>query len=436
MTSLDIDALRRRFPALAVPHGGRPMAFFDGPGGTQVPDTVIDAVTDYYRSSNANHGGRFPTSRRSDAIAAEAHAAIADLLGVDADEVILGANMTTLTFHLSRSISAGLEPGDEIVVTGLDHAANVDPWLALAADRGLTVRWWEPRLHDCTLQLEDLDGLLSARTRLVAVGWASNAVGTINPVAAVAAAAHRVGALVYVDAVHAAPHLGLDARAVDADFVACSVYKFFGPHVGAVYGRRSALAVLRAYKVRPADHRFETGTGNFEGWAGSLAAIGYLEDVGRMAGAPAGATRRQRLVAAMHAIREVELALYRRLHDGLAAIPGVTLYGIVDPEAFDRRTPTAALTVAGLTAGEVAGRLGDEGIAVWDGDFYALGLVERLGLAPAGGLVRIGLTHYNTAEEVGRLVDALGRIAAESPPRTGATGVAGAAGDPRIAIGR
>ncbi|HEX5589408.1 MAG TPA: cysteine desulfurase-like protein [Candidatus Limnocylindrales bacterium] len=412
MTTLDIDALRRRFPALAVAHGDRPLVFFDGPGGTQVPDAVIDAVADYYRTSNANHGGRFETSRRSDAIVEEAHAAIADLLGVDADEVILGANMTTLTFHLSRSIAAGLEPGDEIVVTGLDHAANVDPWLAAAADRGLVVRWWEPDLRDCTLHLADLEALLGPRTRLVAVGWASNAVGTINPVAEITATAHRAGAIVYVDAVHAAPHLSLDARAVDADFVACSVYKFFGPHAGAVYGRRSILSGLRAYKVRPADHRFETGTGNFEGLAGSLAAIGYLEDVGRMAGAPAGSTRRDRLVTAMRAIRAVEMDLYRRLHDGLAAIPGVTLHGITDPAAFDRRTPTAAITVAGLDAAEVAGRLGREGIAVWDGDFYATGLVERLGLVPAGGLVRIGLTHYNTADEVDRVVEAIARIAA------------------------
>ncbi|MBA3877281.1 MAG: cysteine desulfurase-like protein [Anaerolinea sp.] len=425
MTALDIDALRHRFPALAIAHGDRPMVFFDGPGGTQVPEVVIAAVAEHYRTSNANHGGRFATSRRSDAIVAEAHAAIADLLGVDGDEVILGANMTTLTLHLSRSIAAGLEPGDEIVVTGLDHAANVDPWLAAAADRGLGVRWWEPRLDDCTLHLEDLEVLLSPRTRLVAIGWASNAVGTINPVAEVAAAAHRVGALVYVDAVHAAPHLDIDARAVDADFVACSVYKFFGPHVGAVYGRRSVLAGLRAYKVRPADHRFETGTGNFEGWAGSLAAIGYLEDVGRMAGAPSSTTRRDRLVAAMRAIRDVEMTLYRRLHDGLVDIPGVKLHGIVDASAFDRRTPTAALTVEGLTPGEVARRLGDEGIAVWDGDFYALGLVERLGLALGGGLVRIGLTHYNTADEVDRLLDALRRIAtgAASVATTGAPGI-------------
>jgi cysteine desulfurase family protein (TIGR01976 family) len=412
MTTLDVDALRRRFPALAVLHGEAPLAFFDGPGGTQVPDVVIDAVAGYYRTSNANHGGAFETSRQSDAIVEAAHAAIADLLGVDADEVVLGANMTTLTFHLSRSITAGMEPGDEIVVTGLDHAANVDPWLAAAADRGLVIRWWEPRLEDCTLHLEDLDAILSPRTRLVAAGWASNAVGTINPVAEIVAAAHRVGALAYIDAVHAAPHLSIDARAVGADFVACSVYKFFGPHVGVVFGRRSVLAALRAYKVRPAGHRFETGTGNFEGHAGTLAAIGYLEDVGRMAGTPASATRRQRLVTGMRAIREVEMALYRRLHDGLATIPGVELFGIVDPPAFARRTPTAALTVEGMDARDVAVRLGEEGIAVWDGDFYATGLVERLGLAPAGGLVRIGLTHYNTVGEVDRLLVVLRRIAA------------------------
>jgi cysteine desulfurase family protein (TIGR01976 family) len=412
MIALDIDALRRRFPALTVPHGDRPLVFFDGPGGTQVPDAVIDAVADYYRTSNANHGGAFETSRRSDAIVEAAHAALADLLGVDQDEIVVGPNMTTLTFHLSRSIAAGLEPGDEIVLTGLDHAANVDPWLAVAADRGLVVRWWEPNLHDCTLDLADLETLLTSRTRLVAVGWASNAVGTINPIARIAAAAHRVGALVYVDAVHAAPHLALDARAVDADFVACSVYKFFGPHLGAVYGRRSILAALRAYKVRPADHRFETGTGDFEGQAGALAAIGYLEDVGKMAGAPAVATRRARLVAAMGAIREVEMDLYRRLHDGLAAMPGLTLHGIVDPDAFERRTPTAAFTIAGIGAPEVARRLGNAGIAVWDGNFYALGLVERLGLEGSGGLVRLGLTHYNTADEVDRALEAIQGIAA------------------------
>jgi cysteine desulfurase family protein (TIGR01976 family) len=410
MQTLDVAALRARFPALARTHDGDPYAYFDGPGGTQVPDSVIEAVSRYYRTSNANHGGAFATSRVSDEIIDEAHAAIADLLGVGPDEVILGANMTTLTFHLSRSIAATFAPGDEIVLTGLDHAANVDPWIAVAADLGLVIRWWEPHLEDCTLHLDDLRALVSPRTRLVAAGWASNAVGTINPVAEIVALAHSVGAWAYIDAVHAAPHLSIDARAVDADFVACSVYKFFGPHVGAVYGRGSILRSLPAYKVRPAESKFETGTGNFEGLAGSLAAVGYLEDVGVMAGASPDASRRDKLVTAMRAIREVEMPLYRRLHDGLAAIEGVRLFGITDPAAFDRRTPTAAIIVAGVSSRDVAEALGAEGIAVWDGDFYATGLIERLGFADSGGVVRIGLTHYNTATEVDRLLVVLAQI--------------------------
>jgi cysteine desulfurase family protein (TIGR01976 family) len=416
MRAFDVEAVRSRFPALSLTSAGGPIAFFDGPGGTQVPSSVIDAVGSYYRTSNANHGGPFDTSRRSDAIADEAHAAVADLLGVDADEVTFGANMTTLTFHLSRSITATMSPGDEIVVTGLDHQANVDPWLAAARDRGIGVRVWEPHLEDCTLRLEDLDGLLSDRTRLVAVGWASNAVGTINPIAAIAEHAHRAGAWIYVDAVHAAPHLSLDARAVDADFVACSVYKFFGPHVGAVYGRRELLAALPAYKVRPASHRFETGTGNVEGWAGTLAAVDYLAWIGATFGpagpAPAasGAGRRASLVAAMTTIRDYEMGLYRRLADGLTSIPGVRTYGLTDPATFDRRTPTAAITIAGTTPRAAAEVLGERGLATWDGDFYATGLIERLGLAPHG-VLRIGLTHYNTADEVDRLLTELRSLA-------------------------
>jgi cysteine desulfurase family protein (TIGR01976 family) len=413
MTIFDVDAIRARFPALALTYDGRPMAFFDGPGGTQVPQSVIDAVTGYYRESNANHGGLFPTSRRSDAIVDDAHAALADLLGVDADEITLGPNMTTLTFHISRSIVATFRPGDEIVVSGLDHQANVDPWIAAARDSEVIVRTWEPNLADCTLRLEDLDPLLNERTKLVAVGWASNAVGTINPVAEVAKRAHAAGAWVYVDAVHAAPHLSLDARAVDADFVACSVYKFFGPHVGAVYARREIAQRLPTYKVRPAEHHFETGTGNFEGYAGAAAAIEYLADIGvRYGDAASGGTRRARVTAGMHAIREHERGLHGHLAAGLAAIPGVRLYGISDPTQFDRRTPTAAITVEGHAPADVARALGDEGIAVWDGDFYATGLIERLGLAPAG-VVRIGLTHYNTTAEIDRLLDSLTRIASE-----------------------
>jgi cysteine desulfurase family protein (TIGR01976 family) len=414
MITFDVDAIRARFPALSLTHDGRPMVFFDGPGGTQVPESVIESVADYYRESNANHGGAFPTSERSDAMVEDAHAALADLLGADADEITLGPNMTTLTFHLSRSIVASMRPGDEIVVTGLDHQANVDPWIAAARDSEVIVRTWEPILTDCTLRLEDLDAVLNERTRAVAVGWASNAVGTINPVAEVAKRAHRVGAWVYVDAVHAAPHLPLDAREVEADFVACSVYKFFGPHVGAVYTRREIAARLPTYKVRPAEHRFETGTGNFEGNAGALVAVEYLADLGtRYGGAHDGASRRERVSAGMRAIRAYELDLYRYLGARLSAIDGVAIVGLTADTDVERRTPTAAITIAGVSPRAAAEELGRRGIAVWDGDFYATGLMERLGLAPAG-VVRIGLTHYNTRAEVDRLAGELTELSRSS----------------------
>jgi cysteine desulfurase family protein (TIGR01976 family) len=303
MTAFDVEALRRRFPALSLTHDGQPMAFFDGPGGTQVPDTVIDAVTRYYRESNANSGGPFPTSVRSDAITREAHAAAADLFGAAGpEEITFGPNMTSLTFHVSRSLGATMAPGDEVVVTGLDHEANVGPWRSIAADRGLTVRSAAVRLDDVTLDLDDLDRQLGPRTRLVAVGWASNAVGTINPVAEITRRAHAAGALVYVDAVHWAPHGPIDVRQVDADLVVCSAYKFFGPHAGLLYGRQELLDRLPTYKIRPAHHRFETGTMNFEGLAGTLAAIDYIAEVGRrQGGAGVSASRREAIVAPVRA---------------------------------------------------------------------------------------------------------------------------------------
>ena len=426
MVAFDVEALRRRFPALAIEDRGRPVALFDGPGGTQVPETVIAAIGDYYRTSNANHGGPFLTSRRSDQIAHEAHQAMADMLGAaDPSEIKFGANMTTLTFHVSRSIGATMRPGDEIVVTALDHEGNVGPWKAIAADRGLVVRTVDIHAADVTLDLASLDAVLSERTKLVAVGWASNAVGTINPVAEIVRRAHAAGAWTYLDAVHAAPHLPLDVRAVGTDFLACSTYKFFGPHAGVLYGRREVFDALPAYKLRPAEDHFETGTGNFEGLAGVTAAVDYLADVGTTAGgAGKEASRRERVLAGMRAIRAYELELYRHLADGLEAIPGLRLYGITDRARFDERTPTAALTLAGIAPRAVAEALADEGIAVWDGDFYATGLIERLGLAETGGVVRIGLTHYNTVAEVDRLVEALARVATAARP----TSPAGAAG--------
>jgi cysteine desulfurase family protein (TIGR01976 family) len=413
MTAFDVAALRSRFPALSLEQDGRPIAFFDGPGGTQVPQTVVDAVANYYRQSNANTDGAFLTSRRSDAIIAEAHQAMADMLRADdPSEIKFGPNMTTLTFHISRSITATMAPGDEIVVTGLDHHGNVDPWLGAARDRGLTVRVWEPKLDDCTLDLADLDALLGPRTKLVAVGWASNAVGTINPVAEIVRRAHAAGAWTYVDAVHAAPHLPIDVRAVDTDFLACSTYKFFGPHMGVLYGKAAVLDSLPSYKLIPAHDRFETGTQNFEGMAGVIAAVEYLAEIGSTYGdAAATDSRGKRVNAAMTAIRAYEMDNYRRLADRLEAIVGIRLYGIADRARFADRTPTAALTLDGHAPRAISEALGREGIATWDGDFYATGLIQRLGLSGAGGVVRIGLTHYNTADEVDRVVDALAGIA-------------------------
>jgi cysteine desulfurase family protein (TIGR01976 family) len=416
--ALDVDALRGRFPALSLEHDGRPMAFFDGPGGTQVPESVVEAVATYYRTSNANADGAFPTSARSDAILAAAHAAMADFVGAaDPGEITFGANMTSLTFHVSRSIGATWAAGDEIVVTTLDHDANVSPWRAIAADRGIRVRTLDIRPDDCTLDLDELDRILSPRTRLVAVGWASNAVGTINPVVEIVRRAHAAGAWTYVDAVHWAPHGPIDVRVLDTDFLVCSVYKFFGPHAGVLYGRSDVRERLPAYKVRPAHDRFETGTQNHEGQAGTLAAVDYLADVGRSVGG--GPDRRAALVAGMSAIRACEMDLYAALVDGLAAIPGVRLWGITDRGRFADRTPTAALTVDGMAPRSLAEALGRQGIATWDGDFYATGLIERLGLANEGGVLRIGLTHYNTGAEVDRLVGALDEIVARGGRHAG-----------------
>jgi cysteine desulfurase family protein (TIGR01976 family) len=417
MPEFDVEALRARFPALSIEQGGRPVALFDGPGGTQVPDTVIEAVSRYYRESNANHDGPFLTSRRSDAVVDDAHQALADLLNAaDASEIKLGANMTTLTMHVARSLTATMAPGDEIIVSGLDHEANVGPWHGAAADRGITVRTVDIRPDDVTLDIERFDTLLHGRPKLVAFGYASNAVGTINPVAELVRRAHEAGALTYVDAVHAAPHLPIDVQAIGTDFLTCSTYKFFGPHVGVLYGRREVLDSLPTYKLRPATDHFETGTGNFEGYAGARAAVEYIAEIGRRFGQafasdfPGMTGRRLEAHAGMAAIRAYEMPLFGRLLDGLEAIPGAKVWGITDRTRFAERTPTAAVTFAGITPEAVATALGDRGIATWWGDFYAMGLIERLGLAPEG-VLRIGLAHYNTAAEVDRLLLELREIA-------------------------
>ena len=418
--AFDVEALRAEFPALAREQDGRQVAFLDGPGGTQVPQRVIDAVTGYYRDMNANSGGAFTTSELSDAMADEAHAAVADFLGAASpDEIKFGYNMSTLTLHIGRSIGATLKPGDEIVVTTLDHEANVSTWRAMAADRGVTVKTADIDLTDVTLDLEDLESKLGPRTKLVAVGYASNAVGTINPVREIVARAHEVGALTYVDAVAYAPHGPIDVRDLDTDFLVCSAYKWFGPHLGALYGKADVLERLPAFKVLPAHDRFETGTASYESIAGTLAATDYLRDVGRsygdVAGAPGaadGSERRRELVAAMVAIADYERALVTRLIDGLETIRGVTIHGIADRSRFASRVPTVSVSIDGIHPRAAAEALGRAGIYSWDGDFYATGLIERLGKAATGGVLRLGLVHYNTASEVDRTLDALMGIAA------------------------
>lgn len=412
-TALDVHWARAQFPALQETVNGQPATFLDGPAGTQVSQRVIDAVRNYFEHSNANTCGAFATSRRTDAMIAATRAAMGDFLNCDKDEVFFGPNMTTITFALARAIGRELRPGDEVVVTTLDHDANVAPWRALE-ERGVVVQQVDIREEDCTLDMDDLERKITSRTKLVAVGYASNAVGTINPVDEVVQLAHGAGALAFIDAVHHAPHGPIDVRALDCDFLACSPYKFFGPHMGCIYGKREHLLHFRPYKVRPAPDtlpdRWETGTQIHEGLAGVGAAIDYLAELGRRCDS-AAANRRAALLAAYRAIREHEMSLATRMISGLLSIPGLRFYGISDPARFAQRVPTVGVRLAGHTPLEVATFLGERGIFTWDGNYYALNLTERLGIEKDGGLLRIGLVHYNTAEEVDRLLAALNKFA-------------------------
>jgi cysteine desulfurase family protein (TIGR01976 family) len=418
----DLVYVRKQFPALCREVNGRPAAFLDSPGGTQTPQCVLDAITKYLIESNANIHGQFVTSEASDRMLEEAHAAVADLLGCSADEVVFGANMTTLNLLLAQAIMRDLRPGDEIVITELDHEANRGPWLHLV-ERGVVVREAPVDPSSCTLDYDALEALINERTKVVAIGHASNAVGTVNDVARVVRAAKKVGALTVVDAVHMALHGAIDVRALDCDFLLCSIYKIFGPHVGVMYGRRSALERLRPLKLVTQDDglpfRFETGTLNHEGMAGTVAAVDFIADLGRRHGgadeAPGGATggsrhdtRRRQIVAGMHAADAHEQPLAARLIEGLSELRGVTVYG---PPAGHPRTSTVSFTLDRFTAPEVSRTLGERGLFVWDGHFYARRLVDKLGLLERGGLVRVGLAPYNTAEEVERVITAVGEIA-------------------------
>ncbi|HET9408037.1 MAG TPA: cysteine desulfurase-like protein [Candidatus Sulfotelmatobacter sp.] len=412
-TALDLRWARAQFPSLTQIVNGNPAAFLDGPGGTQVPQRVIDAIANYLRHDNANTCGAYATSRRTDAMISAAREAMGDFLHCHAEEIVFGPNMTSLTFAISRSLGRELGAGDEILVTRLDHDANVSPWLAMAEDRGVTVRWADFKESDCTLDMADLAAKINDKTKLVAVGYASNAVGTINPVREIIRMAHAVGAMAYIDAVHYGPHGPIDVKALDCDFLVCSSYKFFGPHMGVLFGKREHLARLRPYKVRPlADTvpvRWEWGTLNHECIAGITACVDYLADLGRRSQTEV-IGRRAAIEAAYEAIHGHERELVERIMAGLKQIPGLKIYGITDPKRFDERCATLAVRIEGKSPLELATKLGDRGIFTWDGNYYALNVTERLDVEKSGGFLRIGLVHYNTVAEVDRLLAALREI--------------------------
>jgi cysteine desulfurase family protein (TIGR01976 family) len=401
---LSPSEIRAQFPALGRQIAGKPVAYFDGPGGTQVPRVVVEAMADYLQNHNANTHWAFPTSQETDQALTDARQALADFLNGSPREVVFGANMTTLTFHLARALGRSFVPGDEIVVTELDHHANVDPWREIARERGLTVRTVRMDPKSGRLDQDDLRRQATGRTKLLAIGAASNALGTINDLAEAGRCARNVGALLFVDAVHYAPHRLPDVRALDCDFLACSAYKFHGPHVGVLYGKHDLLQNLDVPKLRPAPdaapERLETGTQNHEGIVGAAAAVDFLASLA------AGPTRRDRLQATFAALHERGLALVKQLWQGLSTIPGVHLYG---PDPSEDRTPTVSFTVDHLASQEVCRRLGGHGLFASHGDFYATTAVARLGQS-GRGLVRIGCACYTTEEEIDRLLRALHEI--------------------------
>jgi cysteine desulfurase family protein (TIGR01976 family) len=415
-STLDIDWVRSQFPALAQTISAHsrqhPAVFLDGPGGTQVPQRVINAISDYLSRNNANTGGAYETSRNTDRMIAEARSAMADFLNCDADEIAFGANMTTLTFAMSRALGRELGPGDEIVLTLLDHDANFSPWKALE-EKGVIIRTVKFNESDCTLSMQDLASKIGKRTRLVAVGYASNAVGTINDVAEIVRLARQAGALSYIDAVHYAPHGPIDVRALDCDFLVCSTYKFFGPHMGVLYGKREHLKNFRPYKVRPNTDNipncWEWGTLNHECIAGIKACVDYWEELGRRV-RRGTTTRRDAILAAHGAIHNHERKMMDKMIAGLKTITGLKLYGITDPQRFDNRCATFVVRIEGHTPLELATKLGERGFFTWDGNYYAMNLTEQLDVERLGGFLRIGLVHYNTTEEVERLLAALREI--------------------------
>jgi len=409
----DLSTLRARFPSLERKIDGLRCVFADAPGGTQVPDVVAEAMTGYLRTSNANAGGGFVTSAETDALIAKARRAGADFLGAEANEVVFGPNMTTLAFALSRSLARTLGPGDEVVVTKLDHDANIAPWVAAAEDSGATVRYVDFSTTDCTLDPEVFARALGPKTRLVSFTLASNAVGSITPALELVERARQTDALVIADAVHIAQHRPIDVASLGVDFLFCSPYKFFGPHLGMMFGRHALLKELSPYKVRPSHDevpdRWETGTANHEALAGLVAAVDYIAGIGDSHGS-GGPDRRSSVIAGLEAIRAYESSLSARFLEGLSSLDDISLYGIGDIARVDARTPTFAVRVGSHSPRSTAEELGRRGIFVWDGNYYALALMEELDLEDTGGAVRIGFCHYNSIEEIDRVVDELGQL--------------------------
>jgi cysteine desulfurase family protein (TIGR01976 family) len=415
--SLDINKIRHQFPALL-----RKVVFLDNPGGTQVVKNCLDRMMEYLIESNANHNGAFATSRESDALILKTRTAMADFLGAERpEEIVFGQNMTSLTFHLSRSLAARLGPGDDVVVTRLDHDANIAPWLFLAQERGCSVRWVDFHPEDGTLDMESLKAALAGRPRLAAFGFASNALGTVNPVGEITKLAYEAGALVFIDAVHFAPHGPIDVRAIGCDFLVCSAYKFFGPHLGILYGRHALLDELKAYKVRPAHgeppSKVETGTQNHEGIAGLLGTLEYFEWIGQHFGKEffqeSGNSyqgRALQLKRAMSAIRSHEKDLSRAMLEVLVRTPGITIYGLADEGRLSERVPTFSFRLKNRAPRQAAESLDAEGINVWDGNYYALEVTRRLGVEETGGMVRAGAVHYNSLEDIERFGKALHKI--------------------------
>ncbi len=407
----DVESIRAHFPALGRRVNGSPVVYLDGPGGSQTPDSVGRAVADYLVNANANVGGPFVTSLDTEQLLQDAHAAAADFLGATEDEIVFGANTTTINFLLAHAVARTLEPGDEIIVTELDHDANVSPWLLVAGDRGLIVRTARLDPRDGTLDAEAVEVLIGARTRVVAFTLASNALGSIPEAGRLGTAAHDAGALVWVDGVHLAPHRPVDRAGLDADVLLTSAYKFFGPHLGVAAVRGDLARSLPADRVRPAlevpaGHRFETGTLNHEALAGFIAAIEYLESLGTQ-----GANRSTRLALAYQRIQAHERDLTRRTLERLDEIPGLSLYGIADPARVDERTPTFCFNLDGWSPEALSTELGKRGLFTYHGNYYALGVMTALGLEESGGAVRAGYLHYTTAEEADRLCDALASLA-------------------------